>query len=251
LPRGFGLRLSREQTARLGAFGTTNPEAHKSFLRGRLLLQSENEEDDLEAQKLFAKAIEGDPNFVNAHLALASTYVRSIANGYVPLRQALGHAEAALAKAAVIEPNNVSVRVAKAHLSLMTTHDWTATEHEYRAVMNEPALLHTTAYHPISLFFVATERPDEAVALLKRALEVDPDNLETRLMLGNFLEARHPKEALQVYDRIIAEVSEDWRAWFGRADVYKGLSDFPGAAEARLKALGLAATTTRCGPSRA
>jgi serine/threonine protein kinase/tetratricopeptide (TPR) repeat protein len=233
------LRLSEEEKARLGGSGIDH-EAYELFLKGRFLLQLDTEEHDLDARQLFRKAAEIDPSFVNAYLAVASTYVRSVANGHVPPGDPEVQALAALEKAAAIEPTNVAVRVSRAHLRLMATHDWRATEDEYRAVLAEPALLHTTQYQPISVFFSAIGSPDEAVRLVRRALDVDPGNLETRLMLGNFLlEAERPKEALQVYDEIITDVQGDWRAWFGRADVYKYLRDFPGAAEARRTAAAL------------
>ena len=42
------LRLSGEEKARLGGFGTGNPEAYELFLKGRFLMQRETEEDDPE-----------------------------------------------------------------------------------------------------------------------------------------------------------------------------------------------------------
>ena len=79
---GLRLRLSGEEKAQLGGSGTNSSEAYELFLKGRFLLQSEAEEADLEARKLFIEATEKDPNFVNAHLAVASTYARSIGGGY-------------------------------------------------------------------------------------------------------------------------------------------------------------------------
>ena len=48
------------------------------------------------------QATEKDPNFLNAHLAVATTYVRA-ASGYARPREAMAHAVAAIAKAAAIE----------------------------------------------------------------------------------------------------------------------------------------------------
>ena len=239
IAEGLRLRLSGAEKARLGGFGTNNPEAYELFLKGRFLLQNDTEEDDLEAQELFIQATERDPNFLDAHLAVVSTYARSL--GYAPPRGAAVHAHAALAKAAAIDPNNVAVRVARAHLQFTATHDWAAAEREYRAVMHEPALFRTVQYHPISVFFVAIGRPDEAVELVERALVVDPGNLESRVMLGNFLlQAGRLDDARRVYAAISAEVPEDPRPLFGTADVYKRRGDFPRAAETRRKAHALA-----------
>jgi adenylate cyclase len=230
-----GLRLSAEETARLGGFGTNSPEAYILFFRGRFLLQSDTEEQDLEARKLFEKAIEIDRNFLDAHLGVVSTHIRSFA--YAPPREAAAHALVALAKAAAIDPKNIAVRVSRAHLRLAETHDWEATENEYRAVLDEPALVRTTQFHPIALFFVAIGKPGEAVELVKRALVVDPRNLESRLMLGNYLQqALRLDEALEVYEKTRADEPESPDPLFGIADVYKQRSLFSRAADARRKA---------------
>jgi TolB-like protein/tetratricopeptide (TPR) repeat protein len=240
IAEGLRLRLSGAEKARLGGFGTDNPEAYELYLKGRFMLHSDTEEGDLEARKLFMQAAERDPDFLDAHLAVFSTYARS-AGRYAPPREAAAHADAALAKAAAIDPSNVAVRVAMAHQRFTTTHDWAATEREYRAVMHDPALLRTMQYHPISVFFVAIGRADEAVALLERALVVDPGNIESRVMLGSFLvQDGRLDEALRVYAAIAAEVPEDPRPLLGAADVYKRRGDFARAADARRRAHALA-----------
>ena len=235
------LRLSGEEKARLGGFGTGNPEAYELFLKGRFLMQRETEEDDLEAQRLFKLATEKDPHFLDAHLAVASTYARSVGGGYQSSRDAGVQADAALAKAFAIDPTNVAVRVARANQRFVTKHDWAATEREYKEVMNDPAVLRTVQYHPIALFFVAIGQPDEAVALVERALVVDPGNIESRLMLGTFqLQAGRLDDALKGLKAIAAEEPGDSRPLFGIADVYRRRGDFARAAEARRKAYELA-----------
>ncbi len=175
--------------------------------------------------------------FLDAHLAVASTYTRSVGGGYQSSRDARVHADAALAKAIAIDPNNLALRLAMAHQRFAAKHDWAAAEREYRAVMNDPAVLRTVQYHPIALFFVAIGRPDEAAALVERALVVDPGNLESRSMLGAFqLQAGRLDEALRVFAAIAAEEPEDSRPLFGIADVHKRRGDFARAAEARRKA---------------
>ena len=240
IAEGLRLRLSGAERVRLGRFGTDDPEAYELYLKGRFMLRSDTEEDDLEARKLFVQAAERDPSFLDAHLAVFSTYARS-AGRYAAPREAAVDANAALAKAAAIDPNNVAVRVAMAHHRFTATHDWAATEREYRAVMHHPALLRTNLYHPISVFFVAIGRADEAVGLLERALVVDPGNLESRVMLGNFLlQDGRLDEALRVYDAIATEAPEDPRPLFGAADVYRRRGNFARAADARGKAHALA-----------
>ena len=236
IAEGLRLRLSGEEKARLGGFGTSNPEAYQLFLKGRFRMESDTEEDDIEARKLFEQATEKDPKFLDAYLAISSTYARA-ANSYMSPREAMKQADKTLETAAAIDPNNMAVRVAMAHRRFALERNWAATEREYRAVMDDPAVLRTVQYHPISLFFVAIGQPDEAVRLVQRALDVDPGNLESQVMLGNFqLQAGRLDDALRTYTAIAADVPDDPRPLFGIADVYRRRADFAHAAAARRKA---------------
>ena len=241
IAEGLRLPLSGGEREQLAGFGTTNTEAYELFLKGRFLMQNESEEGDLEALNLFTQAAAKDPNFVDAHLAISSVHARRAGSGYESPREAAVRQDAALAKAAAIDPHNVAVRVAMVHRRFVDTHDWATTEREYRAVMHDPAVLRTVQYHPISLFFIAIGRPDDAVALVERALVVDPGNTESRVMLGNFLiQAGRLDDALRVYNGIAAEAPGDPRPLFGAADVYKRRGDYARAGESRRRAYELA-----------
>ena len=79
------------------------------------------------------------------------------------------------------------------------------------------------------------------MALVERALVVDPGNSESKVMLGNFLlQAGRLDEALRVYDGVTKEAPDDSRPLFGAADVYKRRGDYSRASEARRKAHELA-----------
>jgi TolB-like protein/Tfp pilus assembly protein PilF len=234
---GLRLRLTGEEKARLAGFGTNNPEAYDLVLKGRYLLQKDTEEDDLEARRLFELAAEKDPNFVDAHLAILGSHARSAGSGYATPAEAEARVDAAVAKVAALDPNNVAVRLALATRRFIKTRNWAETEREYRAVMHDPNVLRTSQYHPIALFLVAIGRPDEAAALVERALVADPGNLESRVMLGNFLlQAGRLDEALRVYDAIAADEPGDPRPLFGAADVHKRRGAFQRAADTRRKA---------------
>jgi TolB-like protein/cytochrome c-type biogenesis protein CcmH/NrfG/predicted Ser/Thr protein kinase len=237
IAEGLRLRLTGEEKARLGGFGTVNPEAYELLLKGRYMLQFDTEAGDLEARKLFTQATEKDPDFLDAYLALASTYARAIGSGYEPPEQVKVLADTALARASAIDPKNVAVRVAMMERRFVQTRDWQAAERAYRQVMHEPAIFQNVQWHPISLFFVALGRPDEAVALAERALTVDPGNLESRAMLGNFLlQAGRLDDAFRVYNGIATDAPDDPRSLLGIAEVHKRRGEYAAAGEARRKA---------------
>ena len=238
IAEGLRLRLSGEEKARLSGFGTSDPAAYELLLKGRFLMQRDTEEDEMAARKLFMQAIDTDPNFVDAYLALASSYERERGRR--------------LRTAARDEERCAQEALAKARRSIRATPRcawrWRLNGSgrrrtgpppsvSIRAVMYDPVVLRTAQYHPIALFFVAIGRPDDAVTLVERALVVDPGNLESRAMLGNFLlQAGRLDEALRVYNAFAAEEPDDPRPLFGAADVYKRRGDFARASEARRKA---------------
>ena len=71
-----------------------------------ILLTKDTEEDELEARKLFVEATQKDPNFLEAHLAVASTFARA-ATAYMAPAEAALKADEAVAKATAIDPNNI------------------------------------------------------------------------------------------------------------------------------------------------
>jgi serine/threonine protein kinase/tetratricopeptide (TPR) repeat protein len=238
---GLRLHLTGQEKQRLGGFGTQNVAAYELFLKARFLMANDTEEDDLEARKLFTQAVALDPNFLEAHVDIAATYARENGNGYGPPREALAKALEHIRKALAIDPNNVIVRAAEANNRFQTSWDWSTAERDYRALSQETAVMASVQYHPIALFYVAAGRPDEAVALMERALVLDPGNVESRVMLGNFLvQAGRLDDALKVYNTIASEEPKDPRPFLGAADVYKRRGDITRAIESRRKAYELA-----------
>jgi TolB-like protein/Tfp pilus assembly protein PilF/predicted Ser/Thr protein kinase len=238
---GLRLHLTGQEKQRLAGHGTENVEAYELYLKGQFLMSNDTEEDDLEARKLFMQAVEKDPNFLEAHVSIAATYARSAGNGYAPPRESLARAAEQIGKALAIDPNNAIVRAAAANNRFQISWDWSAAERDYRALRNEPAVLRSIQYHPIALFYLALGRPDEAVDVMERALVVDPGNVESRVMLGNFLvQAGRLDDALKIYNTIAADEPKDPRPALGAADVYKRRGDITRAIESRRKAYELA-----------
>ena len=75
-------------------------------------------------------------------------------------------------------------RAVLATSQLMFDWDWPGAERAFRALAHEPRLLTGNQYQPVAVFFWARGLPDESVAMMERALRVDPANLESRVMLN-------------------------------------------------------------------
>ncbi len=92
-------------------------------------------------------------------------------------------------------------------------------------------------FRPIGLYFWAVGRTDDAVALMERALRVDPGNLVLRNMTGNYLaQAGRLEDAIRYYNEALKVEPSDPRPLFGLAEALKRQGDASGAIAARRKA---------------
>jgi TolB-like protein len=202
---GLRLRLSGQEKRTLVEHGTENPDAYELFLKARFLMANDTEDSDVEARRLFQQAVEKDPKFVQAHLGIASTYARSAGNSYAPPADAWARAAEAIRTVLKLDPGNVAARAVLAVRRFQFDWDWAGAEREFREVSTDPRLFLGGQYQPVALFFWARGRPEDAVALMERALRVDPGNVESKIMMADFLvQAGRLDEALSDY-RAIAD----------------------------------------------
>jgi serine/threonine-protein kinase len=234
---GLRLRLSGQEKRTLFAHGTEDPEAYELFLKARFLLLNDSEEGDLEARRLFLEAVEKDPRFVQAHLGVASTYARSAGNNYAPPAEAWERADEEIRKVLALDPRNVAARATLAGRRFQFDWDWSAAEREFREVSIDPQLFLGNQYHLVAMFYWARGRPEDAVALMERALRVDPGNIESRTMMADFLaQAGRLDEATNSYKAIAEAEPSEPRPLFGLAEVLKRRGDVKGAIDVLRKA---------------
>ncbi len=237
ISRGLRLRLSGQDKHTLDMHGTENPEAYELFLKARYLQIADTEEGDLEARRLFQQALEKDPKFVDAYLGVAGTYARSAGGGYTRPAESWPRAEEAIRKVVALDPTNVQARAARAAYRFQYEWDWPGTEREVAELSTDARLLLGNQFHPIALFFWARGRPEESVALMERALRVDPGNREARIMMADFLgHAGRLEEALGIYRAAAQDEPSDTRPWFGVAELLRRRGDVKGAIGALRKA---------------
>jgi TolB-like protein/tRNA A-37 threonylcarbamoyl transferase component Bud32/Tfp pilus assembly protein PilF len=231
------LRLSTQQKSTLGGHGTENPQAYELSLKARFFLMKDTEEGDLEARRLYLQAVETDPKFADARVGAATTYNRSAVGGYARPAEAWPRAEEEVRKALDLDPGNLLARCVLAHRHFFYDWDWTRTEREYRELANDSRLFLGELWRPIGLFHWARGRTDEAVALMEKALQIDPGDLVSKIMMGNFLaQAGRLDDAIGYYKAVGEAEPSDPRPLFGLAEVLKRRGDVKGAIDARRKA---------------
>lgn len=237
LPDALRLRLSDEEKTALGGSGTQNPEAYELYLKARYSFRKDTEEDTLKASRLYLQALEKDPKFVGARLGLGSAYGSIAVSGFAPPAEASARAEEEARKVLELDPGNVSARASLALCRLFFHWDWAGTERELAELSTDPRVLRGEQFRPIALSLWARGRTEEAVALMERALRVDPGNLVLRNTMGNLLaQAGRLEESIGSYRAALEAEPSDARPLFGLADVLKRRGDIRGAIDTRRKA---------------
>ncbi len=145
--------------------------AYDAYLRARALWETRRPDDLLAARTLYERAVTLEPTYAEAYAGLANTYTLLSAYGVLPKSDMAPKAKAAAERAIALDDQLAEAHTALAYV-LVEDWDWPDGEREYRrAIELDPndALAHhwyalTTAYH----------RPEEAVAAIERARELDP-----------------------------------------------------------------------------
>ena len=195
--------LSPEEQDRLATVPTENLAAYEAYLLGKQRLARVTAAALAEAVDYFQQAIELDPGFALAHVGLADSYGWQANLGTLAPEEGLAKAQAAADKALALDD-----QLGEAYSSLagikFERKNHTGAEAMYRRSLELNPNYATAYYDYGDLLRCCLGRPEEALALHRKAAELDP--LSARIIdsvgwdlasLGRF------DEALARYQRAI------------------------------------------------
>jgi serine/threonine protein kinase len=161
------------ERTRLASVRQVNPEAYDALLMGEQkasLLTPQAFDIALEYYEL---ALEKDPNYAAAHLAVANNWLFRNQFGYTAPREAGPKAKAAALKALELDSTLADGHALLACVNFLYEWDWAGAEAEWkRAIELNPNYVDSVYAH----FLWVMKRPDEAMAQMERALQLDPLN---------------------------------------------------------------------------
>ena len=201
------LQFGPDDQKRLASRRTINPEANELYWRGRYFWNKRTQEGFKKALDYFHQAIDKDPGFAPAYTGLADCY--AMQSGILPPLEAFPKAKAAAVKALQLDDT-----LAEAHASLGFAHlffdwDWPGTVEEYTRAIQLNAN-YASAHSIYAMYLVATKQFDEALAEMKRALELDPASLAINTGVGRvFFYARKYRDAAAQYRKTL-EMNPDF-----------------------------------------
>jgi TolB-like protein/Flp pilus assembly protein TadD len=208
------LRLTGEQKRRLGRPATENAEAYQCYLMGRYHWNKRSAEGLKKSIKLFEQAIDLDPAYAPAHAGVADAYLNLGGWGHLPFREAYPRAKAAAARALALDEDLAEAHVSLAMVQKEYDWDWPAAGRGYeRALELKPN--YAVAHQWYGEYLAALGKHEEAIAAIRKAIELDPLSLIIHGTLG-----RHGYYFARRYDEAIAQLRKtldmDENFWVAR-----------------------------------
>jgi serine/threonine protein kinase/tetratricopeptide (TPR) repeat protein len=198
------LRLNSADETRLARSATDNSEAYQLYLQGRYHWNQRTPAGIKKSIEFFQQATEKDPNFALAYVGLADAYNMGNNLGVFTPRESSPEAKAAATKALVLDP---LLGEAHAILGQVKSHydfDFPGAQREFvKAIELNPNYTNAHLYYAGG-YLTPMGRHAEAIAEMKKALELDPLSSALNNYLGNtYLYARDYEKSLQQFQRTI------------------------------------------------
>ena len=186
LGQGTGAAASAAAKAEVEAAATgraDNPEAHRLYLQGRFFLERMNEHDVGRAVEHFRNAVSMDPAFALGWTGLSRAYWTQAGYGWAPVEEGYAQARQAAERALTLAPD-----LAEGHAALgsvLQAHDWDwngALRELERAYQLAPGNVDVLRGYAGQVGLCG--RHEEALAILRKAVALDPLSSTTQRFLG-------------------------------------------------------------------
>ena len=196
--------------------------AYELYLKGRYYFNKFSPDWILQAKQTFLEAIALDPTFAPAHAGLADTYV-FLTNpiGLLDARESLPKAKSAAAEALRLDPN-----LSEAHTSLGSVAallDWDSEKAHAcfkKAIELNPDNVNARLWYELALSLL-DQNFDAGLDHMNYALEIDPLNLLLLLRTGYLYMYKYEYDtAIEYFKKIISIEPEIVSGHHGLLDVY-------------------------------
>ena len=200
IAREIQIKLTVGVQHRLDRVAAIDPEAHEAYLRGRHLWNRRTEEGLRNSIALYEEAIRRQPDYAMAYTGVADSYVMLACRGMVSAKETFRKARAAARKALELDAELGEAHGSLAHVRLHDW-DWEGLDRDFlRAIELHPA--QPIVYYWYGEFLMSMGRPEEAIAMTRRAQQADPLSPVIAASLAMILYlARHYDEAARMLQR--------------------------------------------------
>jgi len=172
--REIDLRLTSQQRTELSRPHPVNPEAFDAYLQGYYFFQRNTDKDTEMAARYFERATQLDPSYALAWVWLSRARNWQAEEGLIPREEGHSLSREAIERALALDPNLAPAYSQMGRVKFVD-FDWVGADDSIRrAIALEPG---NPEYLDQAAFSAAKfGRSDEALALARRAVELDPLN---------------------------------------------------------------------------
>lgn len=221
--------VTPQELAGLSRSRSINSEAYDAYLRGRQLWNRQTAKDLRSAAEEFRSSIDAAPNYAPSYAGLADCYSILAWFGVVRPLDVLDAARAAARKAQRLDPNLAEAYISVGIVSGFSDWDWAAAERAFKKALSlNPSL--ADCHHWYAHLLEPVGRPDEGLAELKRAHELDAlYPLVEEDVANSYLIRRDYPLAFAQVTKLLALEPNFWRVHYLLGRVYRGQRRFPEA----------------------
>lgn len=229
--------VTGKEQERLTAVRPVAPEVYESYLQGWYELNNgENKSDFEKSVTYFQNAVDQDPTFAPAYVGLTNAY-NQLGSNFVgdPPDPAIEKEMSAAQKALELDPNLADAHIALADVQ-MARWQWAGAEVEYKRAL-ELSPNNANAHAGLAWWLLFHGRADEAMALERRARELDPLSIDGVHLGWMLFEGRRYDEALRELRSALAVQPNDAVALWDLGIVFMDQNQPEGAIPVLEKAL--------------
>jgi TolB-like protein/DNA-binding winged helix-turn-helix (wHTH) protein/Tfp pilus assembly protein PilF len=213
------VKLKPQEHARLASSRPVDPEAQDDYFRALHFRNKweesyTSEQDLVTAINYFRQAVEKDSNYALAYAGMADTYIElgnPQGGNYAP-KETLPLAKAAATRAVEVDPLLGEAHFALAQTLELYDWNWSEAERQYKLAL-ELSPNYAPAHLQYGRFLQALGRNDEVMKQMNYAVELNPMDLQTRVVVGIVT------YAARQYDSAISQLKE-------LNTSYPGIGDF-------------------------
>jgi len=193
--------LARPAPARVNNPRPVDPEAHEDYLKGRYFWNRRSPDGLQKGIEYFSRAVEKDPDYALAYSGLADCYTLLGLEG-VPSTEVVPKAKAAALKSVELDDSLAQAHTSLGGVKAFYDWDWPGAEIEFKRAIALNANYAPAHHWYANLCLLPQRRFTEAIAEMKRALELDPVSSIINTDLGwTYDLAGQPEKALEQFRR--------------------------------------------------
>jgi len=168
------LKLSGNDAKGITKRYTDSNDAYQLYLKGRYSFAKRTKDDMLRAIEYFRQAIKLDPKFALAYARISETYGSMPAYPYLSPKEAFPQAKAAAQQALEIDPTLAEAHTFLAYSLVIYDWNWFEAERSFKRAIELDPNNSAAHFRYGQIYLAPTGRVDEALAEIKRGLDLEP-----------------------------------------------------------------------------